>query len=91
MIKECEVYIGIDCAPGMPRPETYTERVREILDVNTLGPVQSKLFGAWTWKLTVELESDDVDKKVQEIQEYFVSIYEKGFVRGTEHYIIEKD
>lgn len=70
-------YIGIDCAPGAPRPDRYIKGACELIGAEVNEPT-AKLFGAWQW--TVQCDAYDSDK----LKGYFDALCEKGRIRGAE-------
>jgi hypothetical protein len=70
-----KVSIGIDCAPGTPRPDSYVDESDGLTR-------ESAFFGAWTFIKTVETEEEGnrlLDKyhTICELQ------YAMGNIRGA--------
>lgn len=77
----CTVNVGIDCAPGSPRPDSYIGKVFEKFGVTPSEPI-SKCFGAWTWEFE-STEQTYRDNKVW-LKEYMDGLYNSGRIRGAE-------
>lgn len=84
----CKIYIGIDCAPCTPRPGIYLPGALDVLGLDgaTLGTkdAYSKLFGAWQWSFTEELNTAAIEQYEENLKKYFDALYEKGCIRGAE-------
>jgi len=76
-----EYSIEIDCAPGLPRPDTHFNNMCEIceLDISWFKS-PTKFFGNWEWKVNPEYNSQYI-KKQKEIQTYLTDLYIYSNVR----------
>jgi len=90
---ELLVYIGIDCAPGRPRPDTYLEGAISIIDCKEMKDkleTTSKSFGAWEWHFKIEKDSDiDIDELLKRFRQYFKRLNFDNKIRGAEWGIVK--
>lgn len=77
-----KIYFGIDCAPGMVRPDVYAKSVFERLGVEPMSP-KSTLFGAWKWEVSVDDDFNWEDFKLW-MKSRMNFLYGKGYIRGAE-------
>lgn len=73
--------LGIDCAPGTPRPDRYARIVFDKLKIEYNEPI-SKCFGAWTWE--IDVESDKYTAIKPWLKEYMNELVHKGSIRGAQ-------
>lgn len=87
-----KIQIGIDCEPCRPRPNTYINKVENILNLSSdqrgKEPV-SKFFGAWEWQY--EINEENWEEINILLREYFSSLYEMRKIRGAEWKILESE
>lgn len=80
------LYVGIDCAPGAPRPDQYIQFFEEMFGVK-FGATASRLFGAWQWYVEITDPTkgkDFYESKEQEIKQHMDDLYAQGRIRGAE-------
>lgn len=72
--------IELDCAPGMPRPDTYIKGIVIGTELETVvGEPISKLFGNWTWGFDI---SDERWMEIQKIiKPRIQKLYQSGAIR----------
>lgn len=77
--------LGIDCAPGTPRPDVYIQSLGNCFGINTENthPV-SQAFGAWSWEFSLQKEQfkAGIETCINTAEE----LYHSGKIRGAEHY-----
>lgn len=67
--------VEIDCAPMMPRPDTYFKHIcSEILHCDYFNPF-SKFFGNWEWNVKV------TEEQRLAIESYLTEVYNQGKIR----------
>lgn len=76
-----EFYIGIDCAPGTPRPDQYIQKLCDIVHAKEVTSPYSKSFGAWSWKVLIPKGMFAIKKK--EFKKQADELYTKGRIRGA--------
>jgi DNA topoisomerase IB len=79
------LYIGIDCGPGAPRPDTYIKDAARIMGIKVkdIPPVASKVFGAWSWYFP-EFQESVYDENGSKLMDYFNELHANGKIRGAE-------
>lgn len=71
--------IELDCAPGMPRPDSYIGMVIKDTGLPEREPT-GKFFGNWTWDYN-DIDSDKWNSIKGTLQERITSLYNSGYIR----------
>jgi len=76
-----EKTIELDCAPGMPRPDSYIDRVVEGTKLEGLvKPPVSKFFGNWVWDFS-EVSDEDWSEAQAVTSERIKRLFSYGRIR----------
>lgn len=71
--------IGIDCAPGTPRPDVYANYISENFFNGAKYTITSKLFGHWEFQFEEGFYPTEEQRK--QSWDYLVKKYNSGLIR----------
>lgn len=73
--------LGIDCAPGAPRPNVRAAIVFDKLNMPAIEPY-NKIFGAWSWSIPcTDTEYATLKPWLKETMD---KMYDSGKIRGAQ-------
>lgn len=71
--------IGIDCAPGMPRPNVYADHISKNIFNGARYTITSKCFGHWEFRF--EEGFYPTERQRNDSWAYLTSLYKVGLIR----------